>query len=72
MYGIGECLELWHLQPSCYITSLIQGASDFLSSTSLICQFLSIQTWALQEAKNRMEARGEKYKYEPSSSSSSS
>jgi len=45
---------------------------DFLSSTSLICQFLSIQTWALQEAKNRMEARGEKYKYEPSSSSSSS
>lgn len=31
----------------------------------------SIQTWALEEAKNRMEARGEKYKYEPSSTSSS-
>ncbi|KAG7099288.1 hypothetical protein E1B28_001147 [Marasmius oreades] len=29
----------------------------------------SIQTWALQEAKNRMEARGEKYKYEPETSS---
>jgi len=29
----------------------------------------SIQTWALKEAKRRMEARGEKYKYEPSSSS---
>jgi len=28
----------------------------------------SIQTWALAEAKARMEARGEKYKYEPSSS----
>ncbi|KAF8843981.1 hypothetical protein PAXINDRAFT_105052 [Paxillus involutus ATCC 200175] len=27
----------------------------------------SIQTWALKEAKERMEARGEKYKYEPSS-----
>ncbi|KAI6133120.1 Ndufb11, NADH dehydrogenase 1 beta subcomplex subunit [Pisolithus croceorrhizus] len=27
----------------------------------------SIQTWALKEAKQRMEARGEKYKYEPSS-----
>ncbi|KAG1833878.1 ESSS subunit of NADH:ubiquinone oxidoreductase-domain-containing protein [Suillus variegatus] len=27
----------------------------------------SIQTWALREAKERMEARGEKYKYEPSS-----
>ncbi|KAG6845784.1 hypothetical protein H0H87_003838 [Tephrocybe sp. NHM501043] len=26
----------------------------------------SIQTWALNEAKQRMEARGEKYKYEPS------
>ncbi|KAF7347770.1 hypothetical protein MVEN_01534500 [Mycena venus] len=26
----------------------------------------SIQTWALKEAKQRMEARGEKYKYEPS------
>jgi len=29
----------------------------------------SIQTWALKEAKQRMEARGEKYKYEPSSPS---
>ncbi|KAJ7925857.1 Ndufb11, NADH dehydrogenase 1 beta subcomplex subunit [Mycena leptocephala] len=29
----------------------------------------SIQTWALKEAKQRMEARGENYKYEPSSSS---
>ncbi|KAI6031771.1 hypothetical protein PISMIDRAFT_673489 [Pisolithus microcarpus 441] len=28
----------------------------------------SIQTWALKEAKQRMEARGEKYKYEPPSS----
>jgi len=27
----------------------------------------SIQTWALKEAKERMEARGEKYKYESSS-----
>ncbi|KAJ7631011.1 Ndufb11, NADH dehydrogenase 1 beta subcomplex subunit [Roridomyces roridus] len=26
----------------------------------------SIQTWALKEAKQRMEARGEVYKYEPS------
>ncbi|KAF9499718.1 hypothetical protein BDN71DRAFT_1502623 [Pleurotus eryngii] len=26
----------------------------------------SIQTWALEEAKARMEARGEKYQYEPS------
>ncbi|KAG5722311.1 hypothetical protein E4T56_gene4808 [Termitomyces sp. T112] len=26
----------------------------------------SIQTWALAEAKRRMEERGEKYKYEPS------
>jgi len=25
----------------------------------------SIQSWALREAKERMEARGEKYKYEP-------
>ncbi|KAF9069109.1 ESSS subunit of NADH:ubiquinone oxidoreductase-domain-containing protein [Rhodocollybia butyracea] len=30
----------------------------------------SIETWALREAKARMEARGEKYKYEPESSSS--
>ncbi|PBK77278.1 Ndufb11, NADH dehydrogenase 1 beta subcomplex subunit [Armillaria solidipes] len=29
----------------------------------------SIQTWALEEAKQRMEARGEKYKYEPSQKS---
>ncbi|KAF9270288.1 hypothetical protein L218DRAFT_848857 [Marasmius fiardii PR-910] len=28
------------------------------------------RTWALQEAKNRMEARGEKYKYQPSQTSS--
>jgi hypothetical protein len=26
----------------------------------------SIQAWALQEAKQRMEARGESVKYEPS------
>jgi len=32
----------------------------------------SVQTWALKEAKERMEARGEKYQYEPQSSSSSS
>lgn len=31
----------------------------------------SIQSWALKEAKERMEARGERYKYEPPSSSSS-
>jgi len=35
----------------------------------LISYIFSIQTWALAEAKARMEARGEKYKYEPSSSS---
>ncbi|TEB34952.1 hypothetical protein FA13DRAFT_1728745 [Coprinellus micaceus] len=29
----------------------------------------SVQSWALKEAKARMEARGEKYQYEPSSSS---
>ncbi|RXW19866.1 hypothetical protein EST38_g5965 [Candolleomyces aberdarensis] len=29
----------------------------------------SVQSWALKEAKERMEARGEKYQYEPSSSS---
>ncbi|KAL7421727.1 hypothetical protein Q5752_003498 [Cryptotrichosporon argae] len=28
----------------------------------------SIQTWALQEAKARMEARGDKIEYKPSSS----
>jgi hypothetical protein len=33
-------------------------------------EYASIQTWALKEAKERMEARGEKYQYEPSSSSS--
>jgi len=31
----------------------------------------SIQTWALEEAKARMEAREEKYKYEPTRSGSS-
>ncbi|KAF5313196.1 hypothetical protein D9619_003233 [Psilocybe cf. subviscida] len=31
----------------------------------------SIQTWALKEAKERMDARGEKYEYEPQSPSSS-
>ncbi|KAK7058905.1 hypothetical protein VNI00_001529 [Paramarasmius palmivorus] len=30
----------------------------------------SVQTWALKEAKERMEARGEKYKYEPSTTTS--
>jgi len=29
----------------------------------------SIQSWALKEAKARMEARGEEYEYKPSSSS---
>ncbi|KAJ7786397.1 ESSS subunit of NADH:ubiquinone oxidoreductase-domain-containing protein [Mycena metata] len=33
--------------------------------------YTSVQTWALKEAKQRMEARGEKYKYEPSHSSAS-
>jgi len=32
----------------------------------------SVQTWALKEAKERMEARGEKYQYEPQSSPPSS
>ncbi|ESK87879.1 nadh dehydrogenase 1 beta subcomplex [Moniliophthora roreri MCA 2997] len=31
----------------------------------------SVQTWALKEAKERMEVRGEKYKYEPSTTLSS-
>ncbi|KAF9229354.1 hypothetical protein BS17DRAFT_723032, partial [Gyrodon lividus] len=35
-------------------------------STSNYLSLSSIQTWALKEAKERMEARGEKYKYEPS------
>ena len=38
------------------------------SSVRLLIHHFSIQTWALTEAKKRMEARGEKYKYEPSSS----
>ena len=29
--------------------------------------YSSIQSWALKEAKERMEARGEKYQYEPQS-----
>jgi hypothetical protein len=28
----------------------------------------SIQQWAIEEAKARLDARGEKYKYEPSTS----
>ncbi|KAH6917319.1 ESSS subunit of NADH:ubiquinone oxidoreductase-domain-containing protein [Coprinopsis sp. MPI-PUGE-AT-0042] len=32
----------------------------------------TIQSWALKEAKERMEARGEKFRYEPTDSSSSS
>jgi len=32
----------------------------------------SVQTWALREAKERMEARGDKYQYEPQPPPSSS
>lgn len=33
------------------------------------CNFLfnSIQSWALKEAKERLEARGEEYQYKPKS-----
>ncbi|KAF6765985.1 Ndufb11, NADH dehydrogenase 1 beta subcomplex subunit [Ephemerocybe angulata] len=32
----------------------------------------SVQSWALKEAKERMEARGEKYRYEPESTPATS
>ncbi|KIM85286.1 hypothetical protein PILCRDRAFT_817285 [Piloderma croceum F 1598] len=44
------------------------GAMGFAGVLHYYKPDTSIQTWALAEAKARMEARGEKYKYEPASS----
>jgi len=41
------------------------GAMLFASVMLYYKPETDIQTWALKEAKERMEARGEKYKYEP-------
>ncbi|WVQ82287.1 hypothetical protein IAT38_004415 [Cryptococcus sp. DSM 104549] len=41
------------------------GAMAFGIVTQIYRPDTTIQTWAMNEAKARMEARGEKYKYEP-------
>jgi hypothetical protein len=68
--GISGCLGRWHLLPSCCIINLIQGVFSICNRNTFQTRDDSIQTWALKEAKERMEARGEKYQYEPSSSRS--
>jgi len=47
------------------------GAMLFASVMLYYKPDTDIQTWALKEAKERMEARGEKYKYEPTQNESS-
>jgi ESSS subunit of NADH:ubiquinone oxidoreductase (complex I) len=60
--GMGVAGVLHYYKPDTrYVLTMRQS---FDCSSHLV----SIQTWALAEAKARMEARGEKYKYEPASS----
>jgi hypothetical protein len=70
-YGTLGCSVPWDSPPCCCITSLTQGpySKSHESLQFLINILYSIQTWALKEAKERMEARGEKYQYKPSWSS---
>ena len=50
------------------LSSLGRCLTDFLFwlSLSFLDVIFSIQNWALEEAKARMEARGEKAEYKPS------
>lgn len=59
--GTLACMARWAWPRSCCTTSPTLGErpANVVSSVCL-CQVLSIHSWALKEAKARMEARGEK------------
>jgi len=72
--GLGKYVvyrNVWH-HGICFGHAILQTWYQ-VRYQSLLCPNLlftnnfwdSVQTWALQEAKGRMEARGEKYQYEP-------
>jgi hypothetical protein len=64
MFGtMGLAMVLLYYKPDTRFAG-IWVIQNFLSTTHVD---FSIQTWALKEAKERMEARGEKYEYKPSS-----
>ena len=70
-YGIRRCNAL--LQARHQVSSLTYPDVVTLVLCTQIIKFLSsVQTWALREAKERMEARGDKYQYEPQPPPSSS
>lgn len=56
---------LW-AQANCYRTLFYVGMFGGMALATVVYIYkpdTSIQTWALQEAKARMDARGEKYEY---------
>lgn len=79
--NLGECVVHWHvwnhglrnshalLQARYKVRLPFQTCHEPELISCIYCT--SIQTWALKEAKERMDARGEKYQYEPQTSSSS-
>lgn len=69
-YTTGACSARWASRPCCSTSSPIPGPSIALDTLALLTRPRSIQTWALQEAKARMEARGELPKYVPSATAS--
>lgn len=71
IFGTLACSGQCFSQPWACIISQTPG-KIYRSGKLGVLMLCSIQTWALKEAKARMEARGEKYKYEPQSSQVSS
>jgi hypothetical protein len=78
---LGECVVHWNVRDDdiCFSDAVLQTWYQVRLDPQLSLLYIimielycSIQSWALREAKERMEARGEKYQYEPRSSSSSS
>lgn len=67
IFGTLGCLGRWRWLQYYSTTSQIQGLLRCLPYASTEHALSSIQAWALKEAKERMEAREEKYKYESSS-----
>lgn len=67
MFGgmIGVTVLLYYKPDSACVCFCIYLSLRVL--TQLLLDILSVQNWALKEAKQRMEARGEQTEYKPSS-----
>lgn len=59
-------MVLMYYKPDTRCVHLMDVYATSISDCDILTIVCSIQTWALKEAKARMEARGENVEYKPS------